>query len=239
MLDLNVTSAKTYEMLTWHLFIRLAYLQHFRCQISRLAKFSHQELVRLCVVMRRECIEKKLLNAEIPNTSEIYNSYTIWVCSNEIGISLHSMTMRTLDLKEWLKWLHFNGHTVGFCSYTRRLNFLHVQLIDCLGERFLKYTVLTCVLFFVGLAWWSGWKRISRGPWTSCKIIFFFITKFYVCRLYKSVRSASPAWQWQRGKLSTGSRVQSFSRAFAFSFAVVLSLLTYLLCVISNRRISS
>ena len=40
-------------------------------------KFSHQELMRLCVVMRRECIEKKLLNAEIPNTSEIYNSYTI------------------------------------------------------------------------------------------------------------------------------------------------------------------
>ena len=77
MSDLNVTSAKTYEMLTWHLFIRLAYLQRFRCQISRLAKFSHQELVRLCVVMRRECIEKKLLNAEIPNTSEIYNSYTI------------------------------------------------------------------------------------------------------------------------------------------------------------------
>ena len=191
MLDLNVTSAKTYEMLTWHLFIRLAYLQHFRCQISRLAKFSHQELVRLCVVMRRGCIEKKLLNAEIPNTSEIYNSYTIWVCSNEIGISLHSMTMSTLDLKEWLKWLHFNGHTVGFCSYTRRLNFLHVQLIDCLGERFLKYTVLTCVLFFVGLAWWSGWKRISRGPWTSCKIKFFFFIKFYVCRLYKPVRSAT------------------------------------------------
>ena len=33
--------------------------------------------MRLCVVMRRECVEKKLLNAEIPNTSEIYNSYTI------------------------------------------------------------------------------------------------------------------------------------------------------------------
>ena len=29
--------------------------------------------------------------------------------------------MSTLNLKELLKWLHFNGHTVGFCSYTRRL----------------------------------------------------------------------------------------------------------------------
>lgn len=120
-LDLNVTCSKTYEILTGHLLIQLAYFQHFRCQNNRLAKFSHKELVRLWVVMRRECTEKKLLNAEIPNTSEIYNIYTIWVCSNEIGLSLHSITMSTLDLKELLKWLHFNSHTVGFCSYTRIL----------------------------------------------------------------------------------------------------------------------
>ena len=119
-----------------------AYFQHFRCQNNRLAKFSHKELVRLWVVMRRECTEKKLLNAEIPNTSEIYNIYTIWVCSNEIGISLHSITMSTLDLKEWLKWLHFNSHTVGFCSYTRIL-----KLFTCPVDRLFRWKIFKIYCF--------------------------------------------------------------------------------------------